>query len=158
MHIKFELCIHNLDDWYQVLHGKLSLLISLGLQMAAHWETNRMQSWRCGSRCTTDGPAGVTSCSHAGGTRSASPMQKQHVDRTRAERSQGARPCRLPLEQDGRTPGQRMCCPPNPTRTHHPFAKREALGVTDQTPEGSTKAKPKSLHSGPWLRDRHCLC
>ena len=42
MHIKFELCIDNFDDWYQVLSGKLSRLISLGLQMAADWETNRM--------------------------------------------------------------------------------------------------------------------
>ena len=50
-------------------------------------------------------------------------------------------------------PGQRMCCPLNPTRTHHPFGKREALSVSDQTPEGSTKAKPKSLPSGRWSRD-----
>ena len=37
--------------------------------------------------------------------------------------------------------GQRMCCPPDPTRTHHQSGKREALGITGQTPKGAIEAK-----------------
>ena len=84
--------------------------------------------------------------SHAGGSQVTTTLSRAtgipaHWTKAKPEWTQRGRLCHLPSVQERGAPGQRMCCPPDPTRTHHQSGKLEALGVTGQTPKGAIEAK-----------------